>query len=73
VIHHRIGKLQVGEISVLVAVGSPHRSEAFRACQFAIDNLKHRAPIWKKEWYQGPDGQLSGQWVSIGNCEGVDP
>lgn len=73
VIHHRIGKLQVGEISVLVAVGSPHRSEAFSACQFAIDNLKHRAPIWKKEWYQGPDGQLSGQWVSIGNCEGVDP
>ncbi|MFM7221273.1 MAG: molybdenum cofactor biosynthesis protein MoaE [Nodosilinea sp.] len=69
VIHHRIGKLQVGEISVLVAVGCPHRSEAFSACQFAIDNLKHRAPIWKKEWYQRADGQLSGQWVSIGNCE----
>lgn len=69
VIHHRIGKLQVGDISVLVGVGCPHRGEAFKACQFAIDTLKHRAPIWKKEWYQRADGQLSGQWVSIGNCE----
>ena len=69
VIHHRIGKLQVGDISVLVGVGCPHRSEAFQACQFAIDNLKHRAPIWKKEWYQSKDGHLSGRWVSIGDCD----
>jgi len=69
VIHHRTGKLTVGEISVLVAVGCPHRSEAFAACQFAIDTLKHNAPIWKKEWYQGPDGTLSSTWVSIGSCE----
>ena len=48
VIHHRTGKLEIGEISVLVAVGSPHRGEAFAACQFAIDTLKHNAPIWKK-------------------------
>lgn len=73
VIHHRIGKLSVGELSVLVAVGCPHRSEAFSACQFAIDNLKHRAPIWKKEWHQSPEGQLSGQWVSIDNCESGHP
>jgi molybdopterin synthase catalytic subunit len=65
VIHHRTGKLQVGEISVLVAVGCPHRSEAFAACQYAIDTLKHTAPIWKKEiWADG-----SSSWVSIAACE----
>lgn len=65
VIHHRVGRLQVGEISVLVAVGCPHRSEAFEACRYAIDTLKHNAPIWKKEHWQ--DG--SSTWVSIGACE----
>ncbi|WP_414564964.1 MULTISPECIES: molybdenum cofactor biosynthesis protein MoaE [unclassified Anabaena] len=69
VIYHRIGRLSVGEISVLVAVGCPHRSEAFAACRYAIDTLKHNAPIWKKEWYGEPDGQLSSSWVSIGACE----
>lgn len=65
VIHHRTGRLQVGEISVLVAVGCPHRAEAFAACRYAIDTLKHNAPIWKKE--HAADG--SGTWVSIGACE----
>ncbi len=69
VIHHRIGRLQVGEISVLVAIGCPHRSEAFAACQYAIDTLKHSAPIWKKEWYDDGEGECSGSWVSIGACE----
>jgi molybdopterin synthase catalytic subunit len=55
----------VGDISVLVAVGCPHRAEAFAACQYAIDTLKHNAPIWKKEWWE--DGSTS--WVSIGACE----
>jgi molybdopterin synthase catalytic subunit len=65
VIYHRVGRLQVGEISVLVAVGCPHRSEAFEACRYAIDTLKHNAPIWKKEhWADG-----SSSWVSIGACE----
>lgn len=65
VIHHRVGRLQVGEISVLVAVGCPHRSEAFDACRYAIDTLKHNAPIWKKEhWLDG-----SSTWVSIAACE----
>lgn len=68
VIHHRTGRLQIGEISVLVAVGCPHRSEAFAACKYAIDTLKHNAPIWKKEhWSDG-----SSSWVSIGACEQVD-
>jgi molybdopterin synthase catalytic subunit len=65
VIHHRVGKLQVGEISVVLAVGAPHRGEAFAACQYAIDTLKHQAPIWKKEhWANG-----TSSWVSIGACE----
>ncbi|TYQ30183.1 molybdenum cofactor biosynthesis protein MoaE [Pseudanabaena sp. UWO310] len=61
VIHHRLGKLKIGEISVLVAVGSPHRGEAFEACRYAIDTLKAEAPIWKKEFWL--DGVSS--WV---NC-----
>jgi molybdopterin synthase catalytic subunit len=65
VIHHRTGSLRVGEISVLVAVGCPHRAEAFEACRYAIDTLKHQAPIWKKEHWQ--DGASS--WVSINACE----
>jgi molybdopterin synthase catalytic subunit len=66
-IQHRIGKLEIGEISVLVAVGCPHRGEAFAACRHAIDTLKHNAPIWKKEYWQ--DG--SSTWVSIGACEDI--
>jgi molybdopterin synthase catalytic subunit len=69
VIYHRVGKLKIGEISVLVAVGCPHRGEAFAACKYAIDTLKHQAPIWKKEWYSALDGQLASTWVSIGACE----
>ena len=70
VIHHRVGRLEIGEISVLVAVGCPHRGEAFAACKYAIDTLKHNAPIWKKEWYSEPTtGKLSSSWVSIGACE----
>ena len=65
VIYHRIGRLSVGEISVVVAVGCPHRGEAFAACEYAINTLKHNAPIWKKEHWQ--DGSSS--WVSIGICE----
>jgi len=68
VIHHRVGSLEIGEISVLVAVGYPHRAEAFAACRYAIDTLKHNAPIWKKEhWLDG-----SSTWVSIGACEQVE-
>ncbi|MEM1370014.1 MAG: molybdenum cofactor biosynthesis protein MoaE [Cyanobacteria bacterium P01_H01_bin.15] len=65
IIHHRVGKLQIGEISVVVAIGCPHRAEAFAACQYAIHTLKHNAPIWKKEFWA--DG--ASEWVSIAACE----
>jgi molybdopterin converting factor subunit 1 len=48
-IHHRVGSLLVGEAAVVVAAAAPHRAEAFEACRAAIDRLKQRAPIWKKE------------------------
>jgi molybdopterin synthase catalytic subunit len=60
-IEHRVGVLAVGEIAVVIAVAAPHRDEAFRACRAAIDRLKERAPIWKKE--VGPDGSV---WVGLG-------
>jgi len=56
---HRLGRLDVGEVSVAVAVSCPHRAEAFAACKHAIDRLKELVPIWKRE--HGPVG--STQWV----------
>jgi|SRR5579883_8218 len=56
---HRLGRLEVGDVSVAVAVSCPHRAEAFDACRFAIDTLKELVPIWKKE--NAPDG--TGEWV----------
>jgi molybdopterin synthase catalytic subunit len=59
---HRIGHLEIGEPAVGVAVGAPHRGEAFDACEYAIDTLKAKAPIWKKESWE--TGDNSGQsWV----------
>jgi molybdopterin synthase catalytic subunit len=56
---HRLGRMEVGEVSVAVAVSSPHRAEAFAACKHAIDRLKELVPIWKRE--HGPAG--STEWV----------
>jgi len=57
---HRLGRLEVGEASVAVVVASPHRAEAFAACRFAIDTLKSRVPIWKKELYADGSAWLDG-------------
>ena len=57
---HRIGKIPMGEIAVWVGVSAAHRSEAFVACQFVIDEIKKKVPIWKKETYE--DG--SETWVA---------
>ena len=50
---HRIGRVDIGEISLVVAVASPHRYEAFMACHQAVDRLKVQVPIWKKEYFEG--------------------
>lgn len=50
---HRLGRLEIGETSVLIAVSSPHRGAAFDACRYAIDTLKRSVPIWKKEYFVG--------------------
>jgi MoaE-MoaD fusion protein len=52
VIAHRLGRLQIGETSVFIAVSAPHRAAAFDACRFAIDTLKKTVPIWKKEYFE---------------------
>ena len=58
-IHHAVGKLQIGDIPVIIAVSSAHRKAAFEACEFAIDTLKVTVPIWKKEHFE--DGEV---WVN---------
>ena len=55
---HRVGRMEIGESSVFIAVSSAHRKDAFEACRFAIDTLKTTVPIWKKEHYQ--DGEV---WI----------
>lgn len=61
-IQHRIGRIELGEASVVISVGSPHRAEAFEACRWCIDTLKETVPIWKREvcpdgayWIEGED------------------
>ena len=58
-IHHRTGRLEIGEVPVVIAVGAPHRKAAFEACQYVIDTLKQTVPIWKKEYFE--DGEV---WVA---------
>ena len=58
-VSHRVGTLKPGEVSVAIAVSTPHRKDSFEACQFIIDNLKEKAPIWKKEVFE--DGE---EWIS---------
>jgi molybdopterin synthase catalytic subunit len=62
IMEHRLGHLEVGDISVAVVVSCPHRAQAFDACRYAIDRLKELVPIWKKEnWADG-----SSEWVHPG-------
>ena len=62
---HRVGVVAIGETSVAIAVSAPHRPAALEACRFAIDRLKHVAPIWKKERFEG--GEV---WIgSLADCD----
>jgi molybdopterin synthase catalytic subunit/molybdopterin converting factor small subunit len=61
-IHHRIGRVSIGERSVVIAVSAPHRQDALAACKDAIDTLKERVPLWKKEVYEGGE-----EWIGRGS------
>jgi len=58
-IEHFKGRLEIGGVSILIAVSSPHRDESFKTCRFIIEEIKHRAPIWKQEHYVDGDSD----WV----------
>ena len=59
-LHHRVGRLEIGEASVAIATSSAHRSEAFAACRYAIERVKQIAPIWKREYFDGGDMWIEG-------------
>jgi molybdopterin synthase catalytic subunit len=61
-IHHRVGRCAIGETSVVIAVSAPHRQDALAACKDAIDELKERVPLWKKEVYEGGE-----EWIGRGS------
>jgi molybdopterin synthase catalytic subunit/molybdopterin converting factor small subunit len=61
-IHHRTGRVEIGEASVVIAVSAPHRQDALAACKDAIDTLKERVPLWKKEVYEGGE-----EWIGKGS------
>ena len=62
---HRLGRLQIGDTSVFIAVSAPHRAAAFDACRFAIDTLKRTVPIWKKEYFEDGAVWADGELPSI--------
>ena len=61
-VHHRVGRVEIGEPSVAIAVSSPHRAAALAACKEAIDTLKQTVPLWKKEVYRGGE-----EWIGRGS------
>ncbi len=61
-IHHRVGVVEIGEPSVVIAVSAPHRAAALDACREAIDTLKETVPLWKKEIYAGGE-----EWIGMGS------
>ncbi len=67
---HRVGRLEIGEVSVAVAVASPHRRDGFEACKYAMDRLKQVVPIWKREiWEDGAEEWVKPDPVYFdGNC-----
>ena len=59
-VHHRTGRLEIGEASIIIVAASPHRSEAFAACRYVIERVKQIVPIWKHEHFEGGDVWLEG-------------
>ena len=59
-VHHRLGRLEIGQTSIVIAAASPHRADAFAACRYTIERVKQIVPIWKREYFEGGDVWLEG-------------
>jgi molybdopterin synthase catalytic subunit len=59
-VHHRIGRLAIGEASIVIAAASPHRAAAFAACRYVIERVKQIVPIWKHEFFEGGEVWIEG-------------
>jgi molybdopterin synthase catalytic subunit len=68
-IHHRIGRMEIGEASVAIAAASPHRADAFSASRYAIERIKQIVPIWKHEYFEGGDVWIEGATADPDNTE----
>ena len=68
-IHHRIGRMEIGEASVASAAASPHRGEAFAAARYAIERIKQIVPIWTREYFEGGDVWIEGATADLDNTE----
>jgi molybdopterin synthase catalytic subunit len=66
-LHHRIGRLDIGEASVAIVARSPHRGDAFAACRYTIERVKQIAPIWKREFFDGGDVWIEGATANPGD------
>jgi molybdopterin synthase catalytic subunit len=67
-IHHRTGRVAIGEASVVIAAASPHRVEAFAACRYAIERVKQIAPIWKHEHFVGGEVWIEGATADVADA-----
>jgi molybdopterin synthase catalytic subunit len=68
-IHHRIGRMAIGEASVAIAAASPHRADAFAASRYAIERIKQIVPIWKHEYFEGGDVWIEGATADPDNAD----
>jgi molybdopterin synthase catalytic subunit len=59
-VHHRVGRLAIGEASIVIAAASPHRAAAFAACRYVIERVKQIVPIWKHEFFEGGEVWIEG-------------
>jgi len=66
-LHHRVGRLEIGDASVAIAARSAHRSDAYAACRYAIERVKQIAPIWKREFFEGGDVWIEGATADPGD------
>jgi len=71
-IHHRTGRMEIGEASVAIAAASPHRADAFAASRYAIERIKQIVPIWKHEYFEGGDVWIEGATADPDNTEARD-